>query len=101
MSARTWPERVNDILEAIAEIQRFVAGMKFDEFRNDAKTVKAVVADLAVIGEAANHVPDQVAVANAAVPWDLMRAMRNRLVHAYFDIDPKIVWDTIEQDLPQ
>ena len=34
------------------------------------------------------------------VPWLVMRAMRNRVVHVYFDIDPDILWDTVQSDLP-
>ncbi len=100
MSPRRWHERVQDILDAIAEIQSFVAGMDFDRFRVDAKTLKAVGADLIIIGEAANHVPDDVQSNAADVPWHLMRAMRNRIVHVYFDMDPAILWDIVQQDLP-
>jgi uncharacterized protein with HEPN domain len=53
-----------------------------------------------VIGEAANHVPDPVQEAHPEVPWNLMRAMRNRLVHVYFTVDPDIMWQTVQQDLP-
>lgn len=100
MSPRRWRERVQDILDAIAEIQTFVAGMGFDQFRTDAKTLKAVGADLIIIGEAANHVPDDIQSSAAEVPWHLMRAMRNRIVHVYFDMDPTILWDIVQQDLP-
>ncbi|MGN2391024.1 HepT-like ribonuclease domain-containing protein [Pelomicrobium sp. G1] len=100
MSPRKWPRRLEDILDAISEIRSFVAGMPYDQFRSDAKTLKAVEADLMIIGEAAGHIPDDVQQANPEVPWHLMRAMRNRIVHVYFDIDPRILWDTIQQDLP-
>ena len=100
MSPRRWRERVQDILDAIAEIQSFVAGMDFDRFRDDAKTLKAVGADLIIIGEATNHVPAEVQSTAADVPWHLMRAMRNRIVHVYFEMDPAILWDIVQQDLP-
>ena len=50
---------------------------------------------------AANHIPDDVQDANQDVPWVLMRAMRNRVVHVYFDVDPDILWDTVHNDLPK
>jgi len=100
VSPRRWRERVQDILDAIAEIQSFVAGMDFDRFRVDAKTLKAVGADLIIIGEATNHVPAEVQSTAADVPWHLMRAMRNRIVHVYFEMDPAILWDIVQQDLP-
>ena len=54
-----------------------------------------------IIGEAANHIPDDVQEAHGDVPWVLMRAMRNRVVHIYFDVDPDILWDTVNNDLPK
>ena len=98
---REWVHRVEDILGAIAEIQSFVAGMTADEFGEDARTLKAVAADLMIIGEAANHVPDEVQEASPEVPWAVMSAMRNRIVHVYFDVDPAILWDTVQDDLPK
>ena len=50
MSPRKWPRRIEDILDAIEEIRSFVLNLAYDEFRRDAKTVKAVAADLAIIG---------------------------------------------------
>ncbi len=100
MSPRSWEERIQDILAAIAEINAFTAGMSRDEFLADAKTLKAVVADLTILGEAATYVPDSVVQAHPSIPWALMRGMRNRIVHGYFHVDPIIVWDTCQNDLP-
>lgn len=101
MSPRRWKARVEDILSAIEEIGSFVSGMSFEEFRHDAKTLRAVIADFIIIGEAAASMSDEVVDACPEVPWPVMRGMRNTLVHAYFDIAPRIVWDTINQELPQ
>jgi uncharacterized protein with HEPN domain len=86
-------------LDAIAEIQTFVAGLDRAKFLADAKTVKAVVADLVIIGEAARHVPDDQVAAHPEIPWPLMRGMRNRIVHGYYQVDANVVWDTCENDL--
>jgi uncharacterized protein with HEPN domain len=101
MSSRIWQHRIQDILDAITEIQSFVAGETFEQFTTDPKTLKAVTADLMIIGEAANHIPEDVQEAHGEVPWAIMRAMRNRVVHVYFDIDPTILWDTVPSDLPK
>ena len=74
--------------------------MTIEQFKTDAKTLKAVAAELMIIGEAANHIPDDVQDAHEDVPWVVMRAMRNRVVHVYFDVDPDILWDTVHNDLP-
>ena len=100
MSPRRWQARVEDILSAIHEIRAFVAGMSFDAFRQDNKTIRATIADFIIVGEAAAQMPTEVVAAHPEVPWAIMRGMRNALVHAYFDVDPKIGWETIERDLP-
>jgi uncharacterized protein with HEPN domain len=100
MSTRPWQERVKDILDAIAEIQSFTRSMDLSAFCADIKTVKAVELDFIIIGEATGHIPDDVQQAHPAVPWNSMKAMRNRLVHGYFSVDPQIVWDTVQNDLP-
>jgi uncharacterized protein with HEPN domain len=96
---RSGRERIQDILEAIAEIQIFVGSQSRSQFLSDAKTLKAVVADLIIIGEAARHVPEDVVQTHLHIPWPLMRGMRNRIVHGYFQVDAAIVWDTCQSDL--
>jgi uncharacterized protein with HEPN domain len=100
MSVRSWRDRIEDILDALEEIQNFASGLRFEEFINDNKTLKAIVLDFIVIGEAANNIPDEVVAKHPEIAWHLMRGMRNRLVHAYYSIDEKIVWDTVRNDLP-
>jgi len=100
MSPRTWQDRLRDILDAIEEISTFTRNMDAEAFNSDRRTLRAVELNFIVIGEAASHIPEDVQQAHPEVPWSLMRAMRNRLVHVYFDIDPQIVWDTIQSDLP-
>jgi hypothetical protein len=73
VSPRDWRGRVQDILDAIAEIQAFTHGMDFDSFRSDAKTVRAVELDLIVIGEATSQVPDEIEERYPQIPWPLMR----------------------------
>lgn len=73
--------------------------MSLDDFQNDPKTLMAVVAELTIIGEAARHVPDEIVEAHGDIPWALIRGMRNRIVHDYYDVDPVIVWDTVQNDL--
>jgi uncharacterized protein with HEPN domain len=100
MSPRDWPNRIEDILDAIAETESFVQGLNYEQLCGDPKTLKAVMANLVVIGEAAAHVPEEVSAAHPEVPWSDMKAMRNHVVHVYFSIDPQVIWDTVKQDLP-
>jgi uncharacterized protein with HEPN domain len=74
--------------------------MDYETFRKDDKTVRAVEMNFIIIGESANQIPEEIQEKYPAIPWNLMRAMRNRIVHVYFQIDEKLMWDTIQNDLP-
>ena len=100
MSPRDWKDRIRDILDAIAEIQKFTRGMDFESFRKDDKTIRSVEMNFIIIGEAANQIPDEIEEKHTEIPWSLMRAMRNRIVHVYFKVDEKLMWDTVQNDLP-
>jgi len=100
VSPRAWKERIRDILDAIAEIQKFTHGMDFESFRMDNKTIRSVEMNFIIIGEAANQIPEEIEEKYSQIPWSLMRAMRNRLVHVYFQVDERLMWDTVQNDLP-
>ena len=100
MSPRGWQDRIRDILDAIAEIQKFTSGMNYEVFKEDDKSIRAVEMNFIIIGEAANQIPEEVEEKYTTIPWSLMRAMRNRIVHVYFKVDEKLMWDTIHNDLP-
>ena len=100
MSPRDWRNRVQDILDAISEIQKFTHGMSYKTFKEDTKAIRAVEMNFIIIGEAANQISEDVEEKYPAIPWNLMRAMRNRIVHAYFNVDEKLMWDTVQNDLP-
>lgn len=91
---------IKDILAAVDSIQSFVAGMTFEEFQADDKTVSAVVRKFEIIGEATKHVPDETRDQYLNVPWKAMAGMRDRLIHFYFGVDMLIVWKTIHEHLP-
>lgn len=95
-----WRLRLEDILEAIAKIERYTAGMTFENFGADEKTVDAVLRNLEVIGEAARHVPENVRQEFLDIPWDKMRGIRNVVIHEYFGVSLPIIWQTIKHDLP-
>jgi uncharacterized protein with HEPN domain len=97
---RDWKFRIKDILDAIRTVQSYTLGLEYESFVADRKTVDAVVRNLIVIGEAAVHVPDDVVMAHPEIPWKDMSDMRNFIVHEYFGISNKIIWDTVQNDLP-
>ena len=100
MSPRDWRLRVQDILDTIATIQGYTAGMEYAAFARDRRTVDAVLRNITVIGEAASRIPEAIQVASPDIPWADMRDMRTVVVHEYFGINQHILWDTIQTDLP-
>jgi uncharacterized protein with HEPN domain len=92
--------RIEDILDAISQVQDYTRAMTFDDFRQDRKTIDAVVRNITIIGEAAGNVPDDMADRHPEIPWRQMRDFRNVVVHVYFGVDLTVVWDTIQTDLP-
>lgn len=100
MSSRSLHQRLQDILEQAEEILAFADGLDYEAFCVDAKTVKAVLYDLAVIGEAARSLLPDIQDVYPDLPWEEMRSMRNLIVHEYFRVNLRIAWTTINEDLP-
>lgn len=59
----------------------------------------ASVKQLEIIGEAANHLTDRFKKLYSEIPWREIIGLRNILIHEYFGVDTKIVWDIIKTDL--
>ena len=100
MSKRGLQLYLEDILGAIANIENYCANISFENFINDKKTIDAAVRNLEIIGEAANHIPQEVRDTYSQVPWEKMVSMRNKVMHEYFGVDVEILWETITEDLP-
>ena len=98
--SRTWQERIRDILTCAHNMQQFTAGMSFETFVDDSRTVRAVAFEFTTIGEAAHAIPLEVQERYPQVPWGKMQGIRNVLVHEYFRIDEEILWRTIQDDIP-
>jgi uncharacterized protein with HEPN domain len=97
---RDWRIRIQDILESIDRITGYIEGMDFEEFTNNRVTIEAVSYNLAIIGEATNHIPAEIRLRHPEVPWLRMRGMRNVLIHEYFCINLNILWEAASYRLP-
>jgi uncharacterized protein with HEPN domain len=100
LSPRQYLDRIADILTEIDNIQSFIVDMDYESFVADEKTKHAVQMSLIIIGEAGNSIPELIQEKYNEIPWNLIRAMRNRLIHVYFNFDDQILWDTLKIDLP-
>src|ERR1035441_5636165 len=83
---------LRDIVEAAEHIADFITGLDSSSFHESELIRSAVVQKLAIIGEAAAHVPDEVKDRFREIPWRRIVAFRNILIHAYFGIDWTEVW---------
>jgi len=92
-------ERLRDILDAIAAIERH-RGRDKAAFERDELLQVWFLRHLQIIGEAARALPEDVRALAPEVPWSKIVGMRNILVHGYFDIDTDIVWDAATRDVP-
>ncbi len=88
-------ERINHIIEAIDNISEFVNEKTFEEYVNDKMLRFAVVKNLEIIGEVAYALTKDFVKANPQIEWDDMIKMRHVLVHGYYQINERIVWQTI------
>jgi uncharacterized protein with HEPN domain len=91
---------LQDIIEAMLAIERFVEGMSFEEFKEDDKTTSAVIRKFEIIGEAAKQIPDDARLKYPRIPWKDMAGMRDRLIHFYFGVKHELVWHTIKDVIP-
>ena len=88
------------MLDAANEALSFARGSTRDSLKQDRKLALALVKSIEIIGEAAAKVGEECRRVHPQIPWASIVGMRNRLIHAYFDVDLDRVWDTITDDLP-
>jgi uncharacterized protein with HEPN domain len=93
-------ERLEHIVDAARLIAQFTTGLSEDDFRRSALVEHGVMNCLQIIGEAASRMTQDTRERHSIVEWDLIRGMRNRLAHAYFDINLAIVWYTATVSVP-
>ncbi|OHB99451.1 MAG: hypothetical protein A3G70_04175 [Planctomycetes bacterium RIFCSPLOWO2_12_FULL_39_13] len=92
---------IEDIMDCIEKIEQFVGDLSFDEFVKDDKTSSAVVRKLEIIGEATKNIPMYIREKYEGLPWNDMAKMRDKIIHAYFGINYKIIWNVIKERLPE
>jgi len=92
--------RLQHMAEAAESIARFLAGRERSDLDSDEMLLFAVIRALEIIGEAASRVSDDTKRSVAGIPWLDIIGMRNRIVHAYFDVNRSIVWKAAAEEVP-
>lgn len=91
---------IRHILDAIARIERYLAGISYDLFNEDTLVQDGVIRQLEIIGEASKRLSDDTKASYVDIPWKDIAGMRDKLIHDYFGTDIKAVWDTAKDDVP-
>ena len=92
---------LEDILEALEKIQRYVKDLTYDTFVKNDMAVDAVIRNLEIIGEAARNLPEAVRNGHPDIPWKRMIGLRNIAVHEYFGVDLSIIWEVVTKNQPE
>ncbi|HPA45375.1 MAG TPA: DUF86 domain-containing protein [bacterium] len=92
---------IEDILEAVEKIERFTRDMDLGSFLTDDKTSDAVVRNFEIIGEAASRLPGDFRLQHSEIHWRKIIGLCHRIVHEYFGIDLRLVWQISRRDLPE
>ena len=98
---RREPSFLSDIVTACGKIETIVATTSEEAFLQDEVLTAAVLHHLTVIGEAVSRLPVELKDRHPEVAWRQIVAVRNRIVHAYFDLDWQILWDAATCDIPE
>jgi uncharacterized protein with HEPN domain len=91
---------LEDILEAAKAVRRFTSGVSLEDFKSNEEKYEAVNRKFEIIGEAARCLSPEARNLFPEIPWRLLTAMRNILIHDYDDVDLNVVWDTTQRALP-
>jgi len=91
---------LHHIVDAIARIEKHLTGISQKMFTENDMVQDAVIRQLEIIGEASRNLSEEVKEKYPEIPWVEIVAMRNRIVHAYFDVNLEIAWGVSIRDLP-
>ena len=101
MSRRDERLFLQDIADSVAAILEFTSGLDVDEFSKNRLVYSATIREFEIIGEATVHLSSELLNKYDAIAWRDLKDFRNILIHEYFGVDHHIVWNTIQNDLPQ
>lgn len=99
-SPRAWRFYLDDMIAFAEKVLAYTHGLDQGTFEASGITYDATLRNLELIGEAATRIPESVRAKLAHIPWRMIIATRNRLIHGYLGIDKDIVWSIVRDEVP-
>ena len=96
---REWHLYLDDMINFAGKVLTYTNGLDQAAFLASSLTYDATLRNLELIGESATHIPDDVRTAHPEIPWRMIIATRNRLIHGYLGIDNDTLWSIISDDV--
>ena len=96
---REWGFYLDDMIDFAEKVLAYTEGLDQDGFVKDRLVYDATLRNLELIGEAATHIPEKIRNAHDEIPWRMIIATRNRLIHGYLGIDNDTLWSIIQDDV--
>lgn len=90
---------IQDIIESANAIKSYCTDIDFETFCNDRKTYSATVREYIIIGEAVSQMIGILEEKMPDYPWRMVKDFRNFIVHEYFGVDAKVLWDLTKLEL--
>ena len=97
---REWRFYLDDMIRFCEKVDIFTRGLDQLTFVADGMRFDATIRNIELIGEAAIHIPEAVRLASPAIPWRMIIATRNQLIHGYLGIDNDTLWSIVKTDVP-
>ena len=91
--------RLLHVLDSIEEIKQYTHDAEFEDFEDQSMMKNACIRQLEIIGEACNRISEEIRQKYPQIEWSQIVGLRNILIHQYFGVDDKVIWDIIKQDL--
>ena len=92
--------RLKHMLDSTRSILQFLEGKQRKDLDDDRLLLSGIIRELQILGEAAGKISEKTQDLYPGLPWRQLVGMRNRLIHAYFDVDNEIIWATVNNNLP-
>ena len=99
--SRDYKLYLDDIVESCEKIQTFAAGMSYEAFIQDERTIDAIVRNLEIIGEAVKNVPGEWLEMQPQIEWKNIARLRDIIVHRYFKVELDVVWGIVNERIEE